>query len=302
MGQSVREVPDQAGEDAARMALEGLKKAGASEASTILIMASSSVFKPELVEGVARVFPDKTRIFGVACWHPIGNEDIFINQPLDRETKQAEIKAGVAVLALSGPITVSAASAEATSDLAACGTQIGKALLSALKESSPGKLLLTFGRQPYRQTPPYLDGLYQGLGGKVPVLGMSAKDDLVIFQGKICQKINAGLLLQGQFAIASDIQQGLDLAATIKAAEAVFKPSPEPYAVALISNCAGRAGVLQRNGQLGKDWSTLRDKAPNTSLFGGYCGGEIGTHPDGSALASGHCISIVALKPLPPEK
>jgi hypothetical protein len=300
VGQSVRETPDQAGEEAARGALASLKAskgyAGA-EPSLVLVMASASVFKPELVDGVARVFPDKTRIYGACCWRPIGNEDLFSNQELDKDKGHAEIKAGVSVLALAGPITVTAASADAGA-LQACGRDIGKALAPGLKDPAPGTLLLTFGRQPYRQNPPYLEGLFQGLGSKVPVLGISVRNDLVIYQGRICSKINLGLLLRGAFAVSSDIQQGVDLAAAVKATDAVFKAGVEPFAVVLVANCTGRAGSLIKSGKLSKDWETLREKAPGTPLFGGYGGGEIGTRADGQVVADGHCIGIAALKEL----
>lgn len=285
-----------AGAEAALQAKTALAASSSAAPSVVLVMASTSVFKPELIDGIASVFPDKTKIYGALVLRPIASDDPFSAQPLGADKGHGEVRAGVSILVLSDAVTVTSASADAKS-LPACGEAIGKALAPAMQAAAPGSLIFTFGQQPFKQNPPYLDALLKAIGKPVPIVGISAKDNTVIVAGEIKKGVNAALLLRGNFAVTSEICEGSGLETMDQAAKGAFAKLSGPGIAAFVMNCGGRSGHLAAAGTLPEDWKRLSANAKGTPLFGGYGHGEIGTHADGTPLAKGYCVSIAVIGP-----
>jgi hypothetical protein len=281
-----------AGSEAAGVALRAL--AGA-RPSAVIVMASPSLFKPELIDGIAESFPDRAMIHGACVLRPIASEDRFSDRPMGKDRAHGEVEAGLAVLALSGIQTISASATAASYEN--CGSSLGLALAASKPDPASGSLIITFGDQRAGRNWRLMNPLLKAFGPDVPLIGISSQGNLIICAGQICQDMNTALLIHGMFKVSTAMESGKTLETMDVAAKSAFPTSASETGgrVAFVMNCGGRAGILAKNNQLSEEWRLAHEAGRGSALFGGYGFGEIGTTATGAHVASGYSVSIAVL-------
>ena len=264
----------------------------------VFVFAARSLLKPELVEGVAQHF-DKALIYGCEGYAPVTTTGNFAELG-------HTIPTGVAVLALGGDISVTAASEPVTEGpdkkaaFASSGEKLGVALKGAVEVAKESRIIITFGNQHVGDNQPFMEGFYKGTGVTLPVVGAAAggQGSKEIVKGEIVTGVNVAVLVSGSFKLGVGLAGGNDNLAS-KATEAFTSATKEhgvkPVAV-FVFDCGGRRGTMLKQKELANEFSNMKKVVPEAPLFGFYGGGEIGTVSlDKPSKGVGFHIAVAAI-------
>ena len=274
--------PKSAGAEAARKARAAL---GDHKPRLVLVYNAGKLGgkAPALLDGVASVF-DPQVLYGCNGY-----------APLTHETSDAT----VAVLALAGGISVTAAVAETKGkdDDEACGRRIAEQLKAAAATKAPGKLLLLFGDCHVPRNGNLVKGVCRVLGENFPIIGGAAVGGRLYVQGKVQTKANLGLLITGNFTCGFGLEkdmsrEGLIASARQALSEALAAGKKKP-ALVFVFDCGGRRGAMLRNKNFPEELKTMKEVAGTAPLFGFYGSGEIGC-PTAGAKPQGVGYHIAA--------
>lgn len=295
VGTGCSEVKDAkgAGAEAAAQA-----KAAWGEGTPKIVFAARSLLKPELVEGVAQHF-DKALIYGCEGYSPVTTTGNY-------SELGHTIPNGVAVLALGGDLSVTAASEPVAAGpdkkaaFQSSGEKLGAAMKGAVEAAKQGRIVITFGNQHVGDNQPFMDGFYKGTGVTLPVVGAAAggQGSKAIVKGEIVTGVNIAVLLSGTFKLGVGLAGGNDNLAA-KATEAFTRATKEhgvkPAAV-FVFDCGGRRGTMLKQKELANEYSNMKKVVPEAPLFGFYGGGEIGTVAlDKPSKGVGFHIAVAAI-------
>jgi hypothetical protein len=264
----------------------------------VFVFAARSLLKPELVEGVAQHF-DKALIYGCEGYSPVTTTGNFAELG-------HTIPNGVAVLALGGDLSVTAASEPVLADpdkkaaFTSSGEKLGAAMKGAVEAAKQSRIVITFGNQHVGDNQPFMDGFYKGTGVTLPVVGAAAggQGSKEIVKGEIVTGVNIAVLLSGTFKLGVGLAGGNDNLAA-KATEAFTSATKEhgvkPVAV-FVFDCGGRRGTMLKQKELATEFSNMKKVVPEAPLFGFYGGGEIGTVAlDKPSKGVGFHIAVAAI-------
>ena len=273
-----------AGEEAATKAKAGL---GDAAPKLVLVHYSGPMMgkAADVVAGVAAVFP-KDVIYGCGAYSALTQENN---------------NAAVAVLALGGDVTVTAAVAPTAGpkDDAACGKKIGEALKDAAAKG-PGKALILFGACHIPRNDQVVKGVCEVLGEKFPIVGAAAFQDDIFVKGERVKGSNLGILLTGDFACGLGLMKDMSVEGLINSARETFKTAiggkKDKLALVLVFDCGGRRGEMQKNKNFEKELEAMKEVAGATPIFGFYGSGEMGcAGPDAAPKGVGYHISACAI-------
>ncbi len=281
--------PEQAGAEAAKAALKGLNGA---EPVLVLVfdhMPGALAEKEALLKGVSTAF-DPSLVYGSdAFGHPI---------------TEAGNSGTVAVLALSGPLTVHSAVAAVGGNHRACGERIGAGLQEAAKADAPGRLVVLLGECHVPANADLVQGVNAVLGADFPVVGAAHPLGGYLYcQGKVSQDTGMALLLTGDFRCGYSLRNGDGVEGIItsagEAAREAVGDGGGRLAALLAFDCAGRMAALGDAPTRTRELEAIKAQAAGKPVFGFYSSGEIGLRP-GSKTPEGvglHLSTCALLRP-----
>ncbi len=281
-GLSQEKDPAAAGADAAKQAKAAL---GDVDVKLVLVFNGPAVKdRDALLGGVASVF-DPSVTYGCPGYNPL---------------TQAGNAGDVAVLAIGGDVQVATAIApvEGGDGHAACGKQIGEALLDASKAKAAGRVLLLFGNCHVPKDNDLVLGACSVLGEKFPVVGGASLGGGVYYEGKVVGGNNVGLLLSGDFtcgfAMKKDMTPEGLIASAGDSCKQAIGDGGDKLALMLVFDCGGRRGAMGAN--LPKELEAIKAAVGDAPIFGFYGSGEIGHNDnDSPSRGDGYHISACAI-------
>jgi len=236
----------EAGAGAARLARESL---GKHAAKVVIVFAGRKQTSPEMVAGVATVFP-KDIIYGCEGYGPV-TQDGNLNDN------------GVAVIAIGGDVAITAAASAGVGQgrerYLNCGKALGETLKDAATKANKGKVLLTFGDQHVGDNKHFVEGLKSVLGEKFPIIGAAAggAGNKEIVKGEIVKGTNVGILMAGDFELGLAREGGKGGEGFIKASGDAFQRAvgkkKDDLVMSFVFDCGGRRGQMKKveNGLFG---------------------------------------------------
>jgi hypothetical protein len=280
MGMSMQADPAKAGEEAAK---EAFGELNGKTAKLVIVFAAEPQVTPELVAGIAKVFP-KELIYGCQVTSPLIKESNFADSP------SLDIPIGLTVWALGGDMELAISQAKTDPDgddsYFDAGFAIGEELKPAIEASKKaGKVILTFGDQFNGSNKDFASGLNSGLDAIYPIIGGAAGNTTakVIAAGVIETGLNVAILIADDFRLGLSSNGGTHSPETTeKTILEALAPGDgaEPFFTFVVSCRRRRMGMIENN-QLPQELEVIKKHLPGLDFFGFYGPGEVGAVKNG---------------------